>query len=69
MGLTLLFFCRGTRGVDSQVPRRGGGGEEDCGDGGFINHNLDSNVNKGKVSCVEARLNEIARICCAYVML
>jgi len=30
--------------VDSQVP---GGELEDCGDGAFINHNLDSKINKG----------------------
>ena len=46
-----------------------GGELEDCGDGAFINHNLDSKINKGKMSCVEARLNEIARIRCVYVML
>jgi hypothetical protein len=47
----------------------GGGGGEDCGYGAIINQNLDSKVNKGKVSCVAARLNEIALIRCAYEML
>ena len=64
MGLTHFFGRK--RGVDGQVP---GGGVEGCGDGAFINHNLDSKVNKGKMSCVEARLNEIARIRSVCVML